>query len=151
MRGARHLNQKPQMPFNAAESVLPFPLSTVVGNTYFAVSVPGAPLRPRIDRRDEATNTRPNTKQYGTFDAYHRPGRPPWDGAVTTGLRDAVEQCTAVWLSSARAASAPSRPAGRAVHAHGSRRSPAAAPAPAEPCPLRRPSVPYLSQQKPCP
>ncbi len=27
-------------------------------------------------RRDEAANTRPNTKQYGTFDTYHRPGRP---------------------------------------------------------------------------
>lgn len=109
-----------------AELCLPFHDHTVVGNTYFAVPVPGAPMRLRIDfshtiraetygglrlavvhpdrgeidavalsfldhgtfhRRDEATNTRPNTKQYGTFDTYNRPDRPPWDGAVTTGLR----------------------------------------------------------------
>ncbi|MFG3078262.1 hypothetical protein [Streptomyces sp. NPDC048225] len=57
-------------------------------------------------RRDEATNTRPNTKQYGTFDTHHHPGRPPWDGAVTTGLRDAIEQYTAVWFPGASAASA---------------------------------------------
>jgi hypothetical protein len=67
-------------------------------------------------RRDEATNTRPNTKQYGTFDTYHRPGRLPWEGAVTTGLRDAIEQYTAVWFPGAWTASAPSRPAGRTAH-----------------------------------
>ncbi|MFJ8888213.1 hypothetical protein ACIRJR_33090 [Streptomyces sp. NPDC102402] len=66
-------------------------------------------------RRDEATNTRPNTKQYGTFDIYHRAGRPQWDGAVTTGLRDAIEQYTAVWFPGAWAASAPSRSAGRSA------------------------------------
>jgi hypothetical protein len=147
------------MPFHAdeffAELMLPFPLSTVVGNTYSAVPVPGAPLRLRIDftgtihadtydglcvavvhldrgeidavalsfvehgtfhRRDEATDTRPNTKQYGTFDSCHRPGRPAWEGAVTTGLRDAMEQYTAVWFPGAWAASAPSRPAGRTAH-----------------------------------
>ncbi|CAL9456980.1 hypothetical protein [Streptomyces sp. enrichment culture] len=64
-------------------------------------------------RRDEATNTRPNTKQYGTFDTYQRPGRPPWDGAVTGGLRDAIEQYTAVWFPGAWAASAPKRTASR--------------------------------------
>ncbi|MEU0843975.1 hypothetical protein ABZ370_31490 [Streptomyces sp. NPDC005962] len=64
-------------------------------------------------RRDDATNTQPNTKQRGTFDKYHRPGRPPWEGAVTTGLRDAIEQYTAVWFPGAWTASAPSRPAGR--------------------------------------
>ncbi|MFD6434532.1 hypothetical protein [Streptomyces venezuelae] len=64
-------------------------------------------------RRDEATNTRPNTKQYGTFDRYHRPGRPPWDGAVTTGLRDAIEQYTAVWFPGAWTAPAPGRAASR--------------------------------------
>lgn len=135
-----------------AELCLPFHDHTVVGNTYFAVPVPGAPLRLRIDfsrtihadtygglraavvhpdrgeidavalsfldhgtfhRRDEAANTRPNTKQYGTFDTYHRPGRPPWDGAVTTGLRDAIEQYSAVWFPGAWTASAPSRAAGR--------------------------------------
>jgi hypothetical protein len=67
-------------------------------------------------RRDEAHNTRPNTKEYGTFGPYHRPGRPPWEGAVTTGLRDAIEQYTAVWFPGAWAASAPSRATGRTTH-----------------------------------
>ncbi|MFJ1673087.1 hypothetical protein ACIOK4_43385 [Streptomyces bottropensis] len=135
-----------------AELCLPFHDHTVVGNTYFAVPIPDAPLRMRIDftrtihadtykglrvavvhpergeidavalsfvdhgtfhRRDEATTTRPNTKQYGTFDTYHRPGRPPWDRAVTTGLRDAIEQYTAVWFPGSWAASRPRRSAGR--------------------------------------
>lgn len=52
-------------------------------------------------RRDEATNTRPRTRRYGTFDTYHRPGRPPWDGAVTTGLRDAIEKYTNIWFPGA--------------------------------------------------
>ncbi|MFF7476821.1 hypothetical protein [Streptomyces sp. NPDC008092] len=66
-------------------------------------------------RRDEATNTPPNTKQYATFGTYHRPGRPPWEGAVTTGLRDAIEQYTAVWFPGAWNTSAPSRAAGRSA------------------------------------
>lgn len=144
-----------QAPEFFAELCLPFHDHTVVGNTYFAAPVPGAPLRLRIDftrtthadtygglraaivhpergeidavalsfvdhgtfhRRDEATNTRPNSKQYGTFGKYHRPGRPPWDGAVTTGLRDAIEQYTAVWFPGAWTASMPSRAAGRTAH-----------------------------------
>lgn len=64
-------------------------------------------------RRDEAANTRPGTKEYGTFDTYHRPGRPPWEGAVTTGLRDAIEQYTAVWFPGAWTTSAPERTPGR--------------------------------------
>ncbi|MCZ4102380.1 hypothetical protein [Streptomyces sp. H39-C1] len=134
---------------------LPFHNSTVVGNTYYATPVPGAPLTLRISftttihantygglrlavlhpdrgeidavaltfvdhgtfhRRDEARNASPNSKQYGTFDTYHRAGRPPWEGAVTTGLRDAIEQYAAVWFPGAWASSAPSRAAGR--HAH---------------------------------
>ncbi|MEU9564108.1 hypothetical protein AB0D16_19065 [Streptomyces sp. NPDC048161] len=67
-------------------------------------------------RRDEATNTRPHTKQYGTFDKYHRPGRPPWEGAVTTGLRDAIQRYSAVWFPGAWAATAPSRAAGPTAH-----------------------------------
>ncbi|MGC0405314.1 hypothetical protein RKD27_007958 [Streptomyces sp. SAI-126] len=67
-------------------------------------------------RRDEAHNTRVNTKQDGTFSTYHRPGQPPWEGAVTTGLRDAIEQYTAVWFPGAWAASPPSRPACRTAH-----------------------------------
>ncbi|MDX2621275.1 hypothetical protein ABZ745_28740 [Streptomyces sp. NPDC013082] len=136
-----------------AELCLPFHDPTVVGNTYFAAPVPGAPLRLRIDftgtihadtygglrvavvhpdrgeidavalsfldhgtfhRRDEAANTHPNTKLYAAFDTYHRPGRPPWDGAVTTGLRDAVEHYTAVWFPGAWTASAPRPTVGRA-------------------------------------
>ncbi len=49
-------------------------------------------------RRDEARNTSRNSSKYGTFDKYHRPGQPPWEGAVTTGLRDAIEQYTRVWF-----------------------------------------------------
>ncbi|MEV8426472.1 hypothetical protein [Streptomyces niveus] len=64
-------------------------------------------------RRDEAANTRPNTRGYGTFDKYQRPGRPPWEGAVTTGLRDAIEQYTAVWFPGAWTASTPERTPGR--------------------------------------
>lgn len=67
-------------------------------------------------RRDEAASTRPNTKRYGTFDTYRRPGRPPWDGAVTTGLRDAIEQYTAIWFPGAWTANTPSRAAGRTRH-----------------------------------
>ncbi|MDV9194362.1 hypothetical protein [Streptomyces sp. Wh19] len=67
-------------------------------------------------RRDEATRTSPNTKQHGTFDKSHRPGRPPWDGAVTTGLRDAIQHYSAVWFPGAWAATAPSRAAGPTTH-----------------------------------
>ncbi|MFI0961390.1 hypothetical protein ACH4S8_08290 [Streptomyces sp. NPDC021080] len=67
-------------------------------------------------RRDEAHNTNPNTSRYGTFGKYHRPGQPPWDGAVTTGLRDAIEQYTTVWFPDAWTASASSRMAGRTPH-----------------------------------
>lgn len=67
-------------------------------------------------RRDEARNTRPNTRLYGTIDTSLRPGRPPWEGAVTTGLRDAIEQYTAVWFPGAWTAPAPSRTAGRTAH-----------------------------------
>ncbi|NEB01938.1 hypothetical protein [Streptomyces sp. SID13726] len=65
-------------------------------------------------RRDEANNTSPNASEYGTFGKYHRQGRPPWEGAVTTGLRDAIEQYSAVWFPGAWTASAPSRTADRA-------------------------------------
>ncbi|GAB2719301.1 hypothetical protein [Streptomyces bullii] len=138
-----------------AELCLPLHDFAVVGATYFAVPVPGAPLRLRIDftatihadtygglrvavihpdrgeidavalsfldhgtfhRRDEAHNTQPNTKQYSTFRTYRYPGRPPWEGAVTTGLRDAIEQYTAVWFPGAWAASMPNRTAGRSSH-----------------------------------
>ncbi|MFD4994671.1 hypothetical protein [Streptomyces buecherae] len=68
-------------------------------------------------RRDEATVTRPNTKRYGTFDKYHRPGQPPWEGAVTTGLREAIEQYTSIWFPGAWAASVPNRTTGRTAHA----------------------------------
>ncbi|RSO42013.1 hypothetical protein DMH15_12365 [Streptomyces sp. WAC 06725] len=134
---------------------LPFLDNTVVGNTYYATPVPGAPLRLRIDftktihadtygglrltvlhadrgeidavalsfidhgtfhRRDEASNTPANSSRYGTFDKHHRPGQPPWEGAVTTRLRDAVEQYTAVWFPGAWTTPTPSRAAGRTAH-----------------------------------
>ncbi|MFG3043161.1 hypothetical protein ACGFYZ_40315 [Streptomyces sp. NPDC048330] len=144
-----------QAPEFFAELCLPFPDSTVVGNTYFAAPVPGVPLRLRIDfsrtiyadtygglrlavvhpdrgeidavalsfvdhgtfhRRDEAHNTLVNSKQYGTFSMSRRPGKRPWEGAVPTGLRDAIEQYTAVWFPGAWAASAPRRTPGRTAH-----------------------------------
>jgi hypothetical protein len=147
------------LPLHAAEFFaklcLPFHDHAVVGATYFAAPVPGAPLRLRIDftatihadtygglrvavihpdrgeidavplsfldhgtfhRRDEANNTRPNTKQYGTFSTNRHPGQPPWEGAVTTGLRDAIEQYTTVWFPGAWAASTPSPAASRTAH-----------------------------------
>lgn len=55
-------------------------------------------------RRDEATDRRPTTKHYATFDKYDLPGRPPWGGAVTTGLRDAIERYATVWFPGAWAA-----------------------------------------------
>ncbi len=144
-----------QAPEFFAELCLPFPDSTVVGNTYYATPVAGAPLRLRISftgtihadtygglrlavvhpdrgeidavaldfvdhgtfhRRDEAHNTRKGTKQYGTFDTYRRSGKPPWEGAVTTGLRDAIEQYTAIWFPDAWTEPAPRRTAGRTAH-----------------------------------
>ncbi|MFG3026611.1 hypothetical protein ACGFZQ_50490 [Streptomyces sp. NPDC048254] len=64
-------------------------------------------------RRDEATNTRPNTHGYGVIHKYHRQDQPPWAGAVTTGLRDAIEHYTAVWFPGAWSISTPGRAAGR--------------------------------------
>ncbi|WP_329473112.1 hypothetical protein OIE75_32800 [Streptomyces sp. NBC_01723] len=61
-------------------------------------------------RRDEANHTRPNTKQYGTFDTHHRPLPGAWD------------------------ASAPKRAAGRTSR----RTPPPPGPAPADPHPETR-------------
>ena len=141
-----------QAPEFFAELCLPFEDSTVVGNTYYATPVAGAPLRLTIGftrtiyadtygglrvavvhedrgeidavalsfvdhgtfhRRDEAQNTPRRNSTYGTFNKYHRPGQPPWEGAVTTGLRDAIEQYASVWFPGAWAASAHSRPTAR--------------------------------------
>ncbi|MEU9246615.1 hypothetical protein [Streptomyces sp. NPDC048385] len=144
-----------QAPEFFAELCLPFTDSTVVGNTYYATPVAGAPLRLTIGftgtiyadtygglrvavvhadrgeidavalsfvdhgtfhRRDEAQNRLRQSSTYGTFNEYHRPGQPPWEGAVTTGLRDAIEQYTSVWFPGAWAPSARSRPAARTEH-----------------------------------
>ncbi|GAA2530667.1 MULTISPECIES: hypothetical protein [Streptomyces] len=45
-----------------------------------------------------------------------RPGQPAWEGADFTGLRDAIEQYTAVWFPGAWTASAPSRAAAKTAH-----------------------------------
>ncbi|KUN40423.1 hypothetical protein AQJ30_07170 [Streptomyces longwoodensis] len=42
-----------------------------------------------------------------------KPGQPPWEGADTTGLRDAIQRYAAVWFPGAWTESAPSRAAGR--------------------------------------
>ncbi|MFD8847645.1 hypothetical protein [Streptomyces sp. NPDC059604] len=67
-------------------------------------------------RRDEAQRTPANTKRYATFDRHHRPGHPPWEGAVTAGLRDAIERYTAVWFPGAWEANTPRRAAGPTTH-----------------------------------
>ncbi|MFE8910994.1 hypothetical protein [Streptomyces globisporus] len=67
-------------------------------------------------RRDEAANRRPNSKHYATFDESHLPGRPPWHGAVATGLRDAIEKYSAVWFPGAWTAHSRSRAIDHAVH-----------------------------------
>ncbi|AZS75685.1 hypothetical protein DDE74_36590 [Streptomyces lydicus] len=64
-------------------------------------------------RRDEAQNTPRNSREYGTFNTYHRRGQPPWEGAVVTDLRDAVEQYTGVWFPDAWKTPTPFRVAGR--------------------------------------
>ncbi|MEV6723540.1 hypothetical protein AB0M94_21695 [Streptomyces xanthochromogenes] len=67
-------------------------------------------------RRDEAQNTPERSKRYGTFGPYGPVGRQPWEGAVTGGLRDAIEQYTAVWFPGAWQAPAPHRTEGRTAH-----------------------------------
>lgn len=62
-------------------------------------------------RRDEATNTLRTPSSTAPSAPTTAPAA-PWDGAVTTGLRDAIEQYTAVWFPGAWAASAPKRAAG---------------------------------------
>ncbi|MCX5395608.1 hypothetical protein OHA55_01125 [Streptomyces sp. NBC_00102] len=44
------------------------------------------------------------------------PGKPSWEGADFTGLRDAIERYTGIWFPGAWAASAPSRIASRSAH-----------------------------------
>ncbi|MER6331339.1 hypothetical protein ABT298_18825 [Streptomyces sp. NPDC001034] len=66
--------------------------------------------------RDVASNRPLNNSNHGTFSKYHRPGQPPWEGAEFTGLRDAIEQYTAVWFPGAWAAPAPGRAANRSTH-----------------------------------
>ncbi|MFE5598028.1 hypothetical protein ACFQ8O_02330 [Streptomyces coelicoflavus] len=67
-------------------------------------------------RRDAASNRALNDSKHGTFNKYHRPGQPPWEGAEFTGLRDAIEQYTTVWFPGAWAASAPGPAAHRSTH-----------------------------------
>ncbi|MBT2409385.1 hypothetical protein J7I94_02210 [Streptomyces sp. ISL-12] len=64
-------------------------------------------------RRDEANNTSRRSDKYATFNKH---GQPPWEGAVTTGLRDAIEQYTAVWFPGTWTAPSRARAAGRTAH-----------------------------------
>ncbi|MHB6911361.1 hypothetical protein [Streptomyces sp. DB-54] len=67
-------------------------------------------------RRDEAQNTPRNNTTYGTFNTHHhRPGQPPWEGAVTTGLRDAIEKYSNVWFPGAWRAHTQARSSGPAA------------------------------------
>ncbi|WP_217570598.1 hypothetical protein [Streptomyces sp. GbtcB7] len=149
-----------------AELMLPFPHSTVVGNTYYATPTPGSSLRLCIEfaptiyadtygglrasvvhsdrgeinavalsfvdhgtfhRRDEAKNTPRNNSTYATFNTrYHQADQPPWEGVVTTGLRDAIEQYCSVWFPGSWPASPPPRTTARtARHVPASASSPA--------------------------
>ncbi|WP_432012667.1 hypothetical protein [Streptomyces cucumeris] len=45
------------------------------------------------------------------------PGKPSWEGADFTGLRDAIERYAGIWFPGTWTASAPSRAASRSAHA----------------------------------
>ncbi|MEH0532704.1 hypothetical protein QBA75_39345 [Streptomyces stelliscabiei] len=71
-----------------AELCLPFRVHAVVGNTCYATPILVRPCdcgsrvtlgfawHGTFHHRDEATNTRPDTERYGTFDTNCRPGSP---------------------------------------------------------------------------
>ncbi|MFF3372055.1 hypothetical protein ACFYXF_03755 [Streptomyces sp. NPDC002680] len=68
-------------------------------------------------RRDEAQNTPTDNSTYGTFNTRsHRAGQPPWEGAVTTGLREAIEHYCTVWFPGSWPASPPPRTTVRPPH-----------------------------------
>ncbi|WP_436318088.1 hypothetical protein [Streptomyces albus] len=77
----------------------------------------------------------PTTNNYGVFFDYRNSGPAPWEGAVTTGLRDAIERYVGIWFPGACATSTPSRAPGRTAHTTSAPpvTSPAAQPAPAAP------------------
>ncbi|MFJ6017292.1 hypothetical protein [Streptomyces sp. NPDC092952] len=57
------------------------------------------------------------TRQRNQLDTFNitlaTPGQPSWEGADTTGLRDAIERYTSIWFPGAWTAKAPGRSAGR--------------------------------------
>ncbi|MEU3299757.1 hypothetical protein ABZ729_08035 [Streptomyces sp. NPDC006678] len=70
-----------------------------------------------FEHRDATQGRGPSHSGYGTFQEFrNRPDWVPWEGAHTNGLRDAIEQYTAVWFPGAWQASAPNRAAGRNAH-----------------------------------
>ncbi|KUO04577.1 hypothetical protein [Streptomyces caeruleatus] len=70
-----------------------------------------------FDHRDATLGRRPGQSGYSTiYEHRDRPDLVPWKGAHTIGLRDAIEQYTAVWFPGAWTVSAPSRDRGRTAH-----------------------------------
>ena len=70
-----------------------------------------------FDHRDAARGRTAMQSGYGTFQEFQRyPDWVPWQGAHTRGLRDAIEQYTAIWFPGAWQAPTPSRNAGRTAH-----------------------------------
>ncbi|MFB7270738.1 hypothetical protein [Streptomyces sp. NPDC056244] len=65
--------------------------------------------------RDEVEGKKPGYSNYGTFDLYYRAGEMPWQGAETTGLRNAIKQYSQVWFPGAWNASSSARAPGRTV------------------------------------
>ncbi|MEU5833053.1 hypothetical protein ABZ820_05090 [Streptomyces diacarni] len=69
-----------------------------------------------FDHRDARHGRTPQHSGYGTFtESRDRPDSVPWEGAYTEGLRDAIEQYTAIWFPGTSETSAPGRAAGRAA------------------------------------
>lgn len=67
-----------------------------------------------FNHRDATLGRTPQESGYGTFQEFRdRPDWVPWEGALTSGLRDAIEQYTAVWFPGAWTGSVPGRAAGR--------------------------------------
>ncbi|OYP14846.1 hypothetical protein CFC35_10285 [Streptomyces sp. FBKL.4005] len=67
-----------------------------------------------FDHRDSTRGLQPHNSGYGTFKEFKdRPDWVPWEGAHTNGLRDAIEQYSAVWFPGTWPAPAPSRATGR--------------------------------------
>ncbi|MFC9431587.1 hypothetical protein [Streptomyces sp. NPDC056987] len=70
-----------------------------------------------FDHRDARRGRTPGQSGYALVREFReRPDWVPWEGAHINGLRDAIEQYSAVWFPGAWPAPAPSRAVGRTAH-----------------------------------